>query len=344
MAYTRRQFLGRLAALSFALGIDHVLALVRRAEAAPADSAEPHPALVEAARREGSGVLYATQDPAVTQLVLDEFLRRYGVQVDFLRLSSGPMAQRFSTEAESGRVTVDLLIMTDQRFLNYAARRGWLARLVALPPVRSWPKQYRTDFYVAVALNPEGVTWNTRLESAGVRNWRDLLHPRFRGRMILVDPRLAPPSLPFFTMLLRTFGEDFLRYLGRQQPMLAGSVIPALQQLAAGAAAVLVPALQSPVHALKARGAPIDIGYPSPTTPSPSFAALPARAPHPNLARLLLHFYLTREGQSLLNRGAFSPLPDVPGTLSLPPDLKLVQPDPDEAYALRDRIVSLLGL
>ena len=305
---------------------------------------EPHPSLVEAARREGRGLLYATQDPAITQAVLAEFTRRYGIGVEFIRLSSGPMAQRFSVEAESGRVLVDLLIMTDLRFLRHASRQGWLARIAGLPPVRAWPREYRTEYWIAVALNPEGVAWNTGLERLGVRDWRDLLHPRFRGRILLVDPRLAPPSLPFFTLLLRTYGEEYLRQLGRQQPILVSSVVPALQQLAAGAASVLVPAVQSPVQALRDRGAPVEIAYPSPTTPSPSLAAIPARAPHPNLARLLLHFYLTSDGQSLLNRGAFSPLPNIPGTLPLPPGLKLIQPDPDDAVALRDRIVALLGL
>lgn len=342
--YTRREFL-RIAVtggLTWAAGAwVPALAQSPRAVSGPP---EPHPSLLEAARREGRGLIYATQDPLITQAVLAEFRRRYGIDVEFVRLSSGPMAQRFTVEAESGRVTVDLLVMTDQRFLKEAAQRGWLARLTGLPAVRAWPKEYRSDYWVAVALNPEGVAWNTELERLGVADWRDLLHPRFRGRILLVDPRLAPPALPFFTLLLRTYGEAYLRSLGRQQPTLVASVVPALQQLAAGAASILVPALQSPVEALRSRGAPVQIGYPSPTTPSPSLAAVPARSPRPNLARLLLHFYLTVEGQAFLNRGAFSPLPNVPGTVPLPAGLKLVQPDPEEAWALRDRIVGLLGL
>lgn len=341
--YTRRAFLRLAAAGGLVLLGGHRLARAAQSGATQGVP-EPHPSLVDAARREGRGLLYATQDPAVTRAVLAEFSRRYGVEMDFVRLSSGPMAQRFSVEAESGRVTADCLIMTDLRFLRDAAGRGWLARLAGLPAVRAWPPEYRADYWVAVALNPEGVAWNTGIERIGVRDWRDLLHPRFRGRMLLVDPRLAPPSLPFFALLLRTYGEAYLRHLGRQQPVLVSSVVPALQQLAAGAAAVLVPALQSPVQALRAQGAPVEIGYPSPTTPSPSLAAIPARAPHPNLARLLLHFSLTTDGQSLLNRGAFSPLPNIPGTLVLPAGLRLVSVDPDEAAALRDRILALLGL
>ena len=65
------------------------------------------------------------------------------------------------------------------------------------------------------------------------------------------------------------------------------------------------------------------------------------KAPHPNIARLLAAFTLSVDGQAVLNKDGFSPIPNVPGTLPLP---KLANPDLHNAKEKIEPILGLLGL
>jgi iron(III) transport system substrate-binding protein len=67
-----------------------------------------------------------------------------------------------------------------------------------------------------------------------------------------------------------------------------------------------------------------------------------AKAPHPNVARLLTSYYLSVEGQQAINADACSPLGEVPGTQPLPKGYTL--PKYYEAAAAAKELFDLLGL
>ena len=92
---------------------------------------------------------------------------------------------------------------------------------------------------------------------------------------------------------------------------------------------------------LMAQNAPIQEGFFTPTTGANSQAALVARAPHPNVGKLLLNFFMTPQGQSILNKDAWSPVPGTPGAraqMQTAPSLTA------QAVAQQNEIIALLGL
>jgi iron(III) transport system substrate-binding protein len=300
-------------------------------------------ALVSAAKSEGRGSLYFSIDPTNTQATLDAFNSKYGIQVDGQRLTSGPLAQRFSAEQQAGNVVADLLINSDPAFMEDAASKGWITRVEGLPQLASWPKEFVRDSYVTVAIVPSSLLWNTTLVSAAdaPKSWQDVLDPKWKGKIILLDPRGAPPVLEFLLLMRQTYGDDFLRKLGAQQPQLVASAVTASQQVAAGAAAIEIPAVHATLAPLLAQNAPIQEGFFTPTTGANSQAALVARAPHANVGKLLLNYMMTPEGQALMNKDAWSPLPDIPGTR---PQIQTAPSLTAQAMTQQSEIVALLGL
>lgn len=300
---------------------------------------------MEAARREGRGLLYAVSDPAASMATLAAFKAKYGIEVEFQRLTSGPLAQRYAAEADAGNIQADMLITSDPAFMEQATGRGWLAKIgpTDVPLLAQMPREYVTDSTVVVAFTPSGIAWNKNLvkDADAPKAWQDVLDPKWKGQIILLDPKGSAPVLEFLTVMRENFGDDFLRKLGAQQPQLVASAVTASQQLAAGGAALTVPAVHATIVPLLAQGAPIVEAFPNPAAPAASVAGISAKAPRPNVARLLLNYYLTVEGQTIFNKDLWSPLPNIAGTRPLP---QLSPSRVKEGLAAQADILRLLGL
>ena len=120
------------------------------------------------------------------------------------------------------------------------------------------------------------------------------------------------------------------------------SAVPGVQQLAAGAVAVYGPATYLNVTGFTAKGAPIKYLLTDPIVVSVPYAAIVAKAPHPNAGRLFLNYLMSPAGQEILNVNSFSVLPNIPGTQSLPRAAADI--DTNEGDKQLPEILSLLKL
>jgi iron(III) transport system substrate-binding protein len=345
MTWTRRRFL-----LATSGGLGLLLAGCGAGSARPsASSAAPSGelnTLIEGARREGRVTYYTANDEQTAKRVADGFRAKYqlDVTVDVVRLVSGTLAQRYAGEAQAGNVVADVLSVADPIFMGEAAGQGWLTPLDGLPALAPWPKDAWTGVTARVTTQPINMAWNTDLvKDNPPKGWQDLLDPRWKGQMLLVDPRNSPAVVGLVSALREAYGDDFLRKLGAQNPRLIDSSTPAAQQVAAGAMSIVAAAVPNATQPLIAQGAPLKDLIPDLTTGSESSAGVSKAAPHPNAARLLFNYLLTVEGQSLLNRnGGASVLPNVPDTMPLPKNYKSV--NFKEALAKKDELTALLGI
>ena len=328
MTITRRDF----AAGSLALGI---LPLGLRAASAQAEAA-----LVAAAKSESGGMLYTIIEPSVVQAFLAAFKAKYGIDVAFQRLGSSPLSQRFAAENEANNVGADVIATGDQAFLTIAAGRGWLAKPGDLPALGNLGKEIWDGTMATVAFNPESLAWNTSIVKSAPKSWEALLDPQYSGRVLIFDPRNSILGVKWYSVIRKTYGDDFLRKLAKNAT-LSPSVVPAMQQVAAGAAAMYAPAVHVVVASLKDKGAPVDEAFLEPATTGAVVAAVAAKAPRPNTAKLLLNFMMTVEGQAILNKDNFAPIPNVPGTRPLP---RMSEVSNEAAQKERPEILNLLGI
>lgn len=286
-------------------------------------------AVLEAARQEGRVTFYSVVPQEIAQPFIEGFQAMYGITLDYQRLTSGPLGQRYAAEAEAGTVVADALAMTDVFFMRDAAERGWLAPVAELPDAEAFPDQFKQDNFVSVQLLPHGFAYNSSIVPEAPTSWEALLDPAYRGRLVLVDPRNGFYTSVWYYALMQAFGIEYLQGLAAQSPILIQSASQGVQQVAAGAAAICAPAYPNMLPALQDAGAPIDLALPEPTVASAVFAAVSANAPHPNAARVLMAYLLSEEGQALYNASNVSPLGELEGTLPLPPitdiDLAAVQ-------------------
>src|SRR5690606_32836357 len=65
------------------------------------------------AQAEGKLVYYSSEVDAINQAIVDAFTAKYNIQVEWLRLASGPLATRFAEEQNAGGSLADVLRTAD---------------------------------------------------------------------------------------------------------------------------------------------------------------------------------------------------------------------------------------
>ncbi|MBM3346851.1 MAG: hypothetical protein FJY55_10205, partial [Betaproteobacteria bacterium] len=207
-----------------------LLAQAAKAPAAPSAASlqADLDALVKAARAEGEVVFYIVLVDSVAKRIGDAFTAKYGVKYYFIRLSTGPLAQRYFAEAESGNIAADVVIFAGphQAFTVDGVKKGWVEPLSAanLPAVRSGavPARFNKGETVIVQVAPWQIGYNTQKVKAAEapRNLDDVLNPRWKGQLQVSDPRVGTTIAEFWAMVLDTKGETFFTQFRAQNPRL----------------------------------------------------------------------------------------------------------------------------
>lgn len=305
-------------------------------------------ALIKAAKADGEFTLYSSTPEGVSKKGAEAFFAKYGVKANYLRLASAPLQQRFSSEAESNNFAADAMITLGASvpFAEEGIKKGWIESIsqAGLPVLKSgeFPARFNTGPTALIQINPWLIAYNTeKLKGADVpKDWPDLLHPRFKGQMIIPDTRVTDAYSGFWAMILDRYGEKFFAQLRDQNFRQIGSGIPAMQGVAAGEAMLTFPAISATVQEPKSKGAPLASVTPERTTGSESHIMLTARgkAKHPAAARLFVNWVMTQEGNLAFNKDSGSTA--VFDTTSLP---KQYESPKGGTPAFREQLVKLLG-
>jgi len=292
--------------------------------------------LVAAARKEGKVVFYSSAAIEATQKICQGFERAYsGIKCEFYRATALPLFQRFNTEMEAKNVKSDVIHASSvPGFLN-AKEKGWLVKYRSPEGAKFLPQFKDKDgYFVAARVIPMGIAYNNKLVSAAEapKAWKDVLDPKWKGKMIVPDPGVSGTGLMGFYYWEKNFGLDFIRQFAQNSPMVVGSTAPAANAVASGERPVAAMMDSWEVVMRLHKDLPIAINFPKEGVPvAPSPVAVVAGGPNPNAAQLLMHYIISKEGQQLImdDVGAYSGRPDMPPLKGMPKleELKLIDID-----------------
>ncbi len=137
---------------------------------------------------------------------------------------------------------------------------------------------------------------------------KDLLDPRYKGKLSAYDPTVSGPGSATASYLLDTLGEEFMRGLFQgQQPGVSRDERQIADWLIRGTYPVTLGLGASDTEPLKNDGFPIAIVRDLPDAPGTVSAgfglvALINKAPHPNAARLFVNWIASKEGTEVYNK------------------------------------------
>jgi len=264
-------------------------------------AAPPDGAWIARAKKEGAVTLYTSMQLVDSRPLTEAFEKKYGIKVSLWRASGEKVAERAITEARGARFDVDV-IETDGAQVEIAYREKLLAPL-KVPSVADVPAEILPahGYYAPTRLTLYVMSYNTNLVAPGEvpKSYADLLRPRWAGKLALEND-----DVPWFASVVKAMGESqgvaYYRRLAGQKPSMRKGHTLMAEMVAAGEIEIAIDTHVQGIARLKEKGAPIEWKPLQPAFGQPSSVGVAARAPHPDAARLLAEFILSREGQEII--------------------------------------------
>lgn len=309
--------------------------------------------LVADARKIGTLNFYTSADPVTAQNLADAFGKKYGIKVTFTRLTSGPIAARYTAEAQAGTFAADAVIIADPTFFANGLTNGWMIPMnsTTVPNVATLAKKFKFYGSVGIGLSRlDGFVYNTNLvkPSDVPKSWKDLLDPKWKGHLLTDDPRTIPIVMGQWKLLDATYGDDYLKGIASQQVQFVASLVTGVQTVAAGDkwAAFGANYLHMKPLITSAPTAPVQLLHL--TGPDFGFvwnAGVSTKSPNPAAGQLFVNWLLSGQGQLLFNgTGSNSVLPQVTIQGSDPLSPKFITLNTNVSSDKVTRILSSLGL
>ena len=276
-------------------------------------------ALIEAAKREGEVVYYASMNLSEANAIIAEFEKRHPfIKVKLNRTGSEKLLAKVMTEYRAKKLPADV-IQTVEFSMHLFNRAGVLSPFIPRDNSQ-YPSEFKEEgFWTTVYYNPYVVAYNTKLvpRQTVPKRYEDLLDPKWKGRMMMDGTKAD-----WFGGILQIMGQErglkYMRDLAKQQlsPREGHELLAQLVAAGEGSMDVNIPIAS--VERMKERGAPIDWTAVGAAPAIMVGIGLSSQAAHPNAAKLYMDFVLSRDGQKLMR---------TPGRLVARSDLAREQAD-----------------
>jgi len=321
-----------------------LLILTQAFSAAAAAAQDPR---LEAARKEGKVVWYTSLALSSSEKVAKLFETAYpGVKVEVHRTGSQRILQRMMQELSSNIRNVDVVHTSDAGHYVLLKEKKLLMRYTpAGAEVFAPGFKDRDGFHYGLRATVNVIAYNTKMIAAAEapRTWKDLLDPKWRGRLVTAHPGYSGVIATHVLALVHLNGWDYFKTLAQNKPMLVQSAVDPSGIVASGERPVAVNGGDYTFYQTKKKGNPVEIVYPKEGVPlvvSPS--AITSFAPHPNAARLFTDFIFSRDVQQVLadTEGLYTGHPQVTYPADKPrlPDLRLLTVDSEELQKRNEEI------
>jgi iron(III) transport system substrate-binding protein len=303
-------------------------------------------ALEAAAKQEGTVVWLTSQPQSVGQQTVDAFKARFGIDVQFLAINSGTLAQRYETEAQSGKISADVVTLNSPSFVESSVENGWTQPLedAGLPvlALKTFPEEYFHGASATTSFTPYSIWYSKDKLDAGMvpKSVEELADPKYKGMINLTDPSTSDGLVQFYDVLQQKYGDEWFGRLMANDPKFYPSASAAVQAVAGGEGALATPAAHSVGVPLVASGAPLEEVVPPVTTGSEIQLMLtaPDKAAHPNAAKLFANWMLSQSGNTAANGSLAAGVYDKSALPSGWVNPRQITPE------IKAKVMSLLGL
>lgn len=287
--------------------------------------------VVEAAKKEGRLTIYSYNFVGDVGLAVSQaFRERYRIQVDIITGRGAAFIERLKTEKRMGSILADMTDnsptnaknMKEQGFTISVAdelpslreKDVWLADILATDPQDRHLISFNFSTYSSFV--------NTNLVKPGEEPtvWKDLLDPKWKGKMTVADPTTGAGLLNTFVPLMRekVVDEEFLKGLYKQDIRFALSAPDAAGIISRAERSLVITATSSEFGSFVSQGAPIRaVALSDGTVLTAIVVAAYGGAPHPNAAKVFINWLISQEGQAVYSKAASvtSARKDVPSSL-----------------------------
>jgi ABC-type Fe3+ transport system substrate-binding protein len=284
--------------------------------------------VIAAAKKEGEVVWTSTQ--IVNQLVRPiaaAFEKKYpGIKVRYTRANANEVAVKILNESRAGRPQSDVFDGTSS--VVPLKQEGYVLQWQP-EAAKDYPDLYKDPdgYWIASNLYINTPGYNTALVPKGTQphTYQDLLDPKWKGKIAWNALPSTSGGVGFIGTVLAEMAEqkgmDYLRAFSKQKVAnVAAAARQVLDQVIAGEYAIALQIFNHHAVISAKKGAPVDWIKMEPATGTLSVVGIQKNAPHPNAAKLLVDFIISKEGQQVYRDADY--LTADPAVPALDPSLK----------------------
>lgn len=288
----------------------------------PADWAS----VTAAAKQEGKLTVYGAG--VVLKAAIERFQATTGIPTQLLEGRTTEIRERIRTEQISGRVNADVASNGAVTSTNMM-REGRFVEHGPLPALGNIVAPFKDDgILVPYTANALALLVNTKMVKPEdePKSWSDLTDPKWKGKMLLDEPRTGGVGYVFFALTYEKLGRAWQEAFAAQKPTIVPDAALAARRVALGEFPLYVGFSFQEWRGLK--GLPLRVAIPKEgALYSTLNASIVKGAPHPNAARLFLNFLIEADAQrtitslgsrSTTNTQATDAPPDVQALLQAP--------------------------
>ena len=287
--------------------------------AAPAWETEWNNALA-AAKKEGKVVIFSSLATDARIALGKSFKARYGIEVEWVAGRGAEAAEKFFAERRGGIYSGDLFIIggiTPFVSLKPAGVLEPLKPLLILPEVTNPKVWYGGGLWFAdnarsyvsspILTTAQYVVANSTLVKKGeITSYKDLLNPKWKGKIVLNDPTTVGAGSRWFACVAeKIMGVDYMKELAKQEVAVVRDQRLQMEWISRGKYSVILgpqPTITAEFMTAGAPLMPIEVAEGSWLGGGPGLAAYINKAPHPNAAKVFLNWFHGREGQAVYGK------------------------------------------
>jgi iron(III) transport system substrate-binding protein len=309
---------------------------------------------MEAAKKEGDVVWYATMNTKDMNQTANEFMRTHpGIKVETLRLGSSQLPARIVTEQRGRKFNADV-ISGDFFQVNQLVAVGAFDKYV--PPQSSKFIKGTVDpggMWTNLYQNTTVIAWNPqRLAADHLKiptSFADFAKPEWKGKF-----GFDTGALNWYMGMLqhdKNGGADLVKRIAENSPVKTTGHTQTVTSLETGEFDATPTAYGYMAYQEKKAGKGVDFANTSPVFVSLNPIGLAKSAPHPNAARVFIDWMTSKEGQTFIverGGGEVSSRTDVKNNPQVfdakRPFMVLDAPDATQYNELEHQFRALLGL
>jgi iron(III) transport system substrate-binding protein len=274
---------------------------------------------VEAAKKEGKLVAAIPASAELRKAITEVFPKRFpGIELDLTNARGPSNAGKIAAEFAAGVRYFDLLISgtsTPFSLLNAGILEP-AEPLLILPEVRDpkrwfgghiWLDNTKKFIYAFQVYQSENIWHNTTLIKAEeARSYDDLLQPKFKGKIGILDPRSAGAGTATWAFFLKIKGEEWLKKLAAQEMFLSRDQRQLADSLAKGKVVLTIGLTYYTFSPFLKAGLPVkplpDMKEGTYTSCGSSATSIVRNSPHPNATKVFVNWLFSKEGQEIYGK------------------------------------------
>lgn len=280
------------------------------------------------AKKEGRVVIFSSGGAELRDGLTKIFRKEHAINLEWVVAPSADLSQKIMTEQRAGVYVGDVylsgvsaLLLAGKDCLQSAdpflflpevldKKAWWGGDLIFLDEEHTW---------VAFLAFPQPTILVNRdlVKREEIKGYKDLLDPKWKGKMVLYNPRTGAGLAWAYHASEVIMYPEYLREFARQEPVVVDNSRLQCEWIARGKYPIAVAIRTENATEFINLGATVELISPVEgvhLTTSAGGVALMRNAAHPNAAKLLINWALTKEGGTALSKliGGQSARLDVP--------------------------------